>query len=332
MARIWLNHWFSTAYNIINLMKEGEDGFVVIGSNKNEKSVISCACDEWYQEPDIKGEEYVSFCLEFCKEHKIDLFMPRKELLAISKHKQEFEVLGTQVMVDDYEILSILNNKSSAYELFQKLEIGMVPDYRIITSADEFQDAYSYLIQKYEKLCFKFVNDEGGMSFRVIDNGRKGYESLFVRQSSRMCLEEVLEALRERETTDPIMLMPYLPGHEISVDCFKTESGVIMLPRDKGVTRVERLVYDEKILEICRDFYDKVGLEWPCNIQFKYLDDIPYFLEVNTRMSGGIQMSCLAAGVNIPNLAVNKILGIHKEWNIQKESKSVSYVEMPMLV
>lgn len=66
------------------------------------------------------------------------------------------------------------------------------------------------------------------------------------------------------------------------------------------------------------------GLECPCNIQFKYLDDIPYFLEINTRMSGGIQMSCLASGVNIPNLAINKLLGRKKDWNNNKEGKCIS--------
>ena len=147
-----------------------------------------------------------------------------------------------------------------------------------------------------------------------------------------MTLEDVLKALNEKEEFDPIMVMPYLPDHEISVDCLKTEQGVIMLPREKNATRIERLVYDEKILDICKDFYEKVGLEYPCNIQFKYLDGIPYFLEVNTRMSGGVQMSCLAAGVNIPNIAVNKILGINKSWEISKEERFVSHIEKPLLV
>ena len=66
MARIWMNHWFSTAYNIITLIKEGIPDASIIGSNEHAASPIMKVCDEWYQEPVLKGEQYVSFCLDFC--------------------------------------------------------------------------------------------------------------------------------------------------------------------------------------------------------------------------------------------------------------------------
>lgn len=332
MTRIWLNHWFSTAYNIIDMIKIGENDFVVIGSNDNSNSVIKCVCDEWYHEPEYKKEEYVSYCLRFCKEHNVDVFIPRRGMLEISRNKDKFDSIGTKVMVDDYDVISVLNNKAEAYELFKKLEIGFVPEHRIVTTADDFYDAYMWLQSKHKQVCFKFVHDEGGKSFRLIDNNRKGYEALFKKQNTRMVIADVLEALKERDTTAPIMVMPYLPNHEISVDCLKTEQGLIMLPREKDATRIEKLVYDDIILNMCRDFYEKIGLDYPCNIQFKYLDGVPYILEVNTRMSGGIQMACLAAGVNIPNLAVNKILGINKAWSLTKETKMVSHVEVPIVI
>lgn len=66
--------------------------------------------------------------------------------------------------------------------------------------------------------------------------------------------------------------------------------------------------------------------------QFKYLDGIPYFLEVNTRMSGGVQMACMASGVNIPSIAVNKLLGIEKEWTVRKDAVYVTHVETPVVL
>lgn len=332
MTRIWLNHWFSTAYNIINLIKDGEEKFQIIGSNENNDSVIKCVCDEWYQEPKKTGEEYVDYCLGFCQTHKIDVFLPRREMLEISKKKQLFEKIGTKVMVDDYDVVSVLNNKNEAYELFSKMKIGNVPPYSIVTTLEEFIDAYKILHNQYKRICFKFVYDEGGKSFRLIDNNRKGYGALFRKQSSRMTLDDVISALRERDVFDPIMIMPYLPDNEISVDCLKTEHGIIMLPREKNDTRIERLIFDRNIMDTCSDFYQKIGLEYPCNIQFKYLDGIPYFLEVNTRMSGGIQMACMAANVNIPNIAVNKIIGNNKEWKIDYIEKKITHIETPIIV
>jgi hypothetical protein len=49
-------------------------------------------------------------------------------------------------------------------------------------------------------------------------------------------------------------------------------------------------------------------------------------------MSGGVQMACAASGVNIPDIAVNKLLGIRKPWTIQKEERFVTYVETPVIL
>ena len=332
MTRIWMNHWFSTAYNIVNLIKQDNPEFYVIGSNDNNGSPIRTAYNEWYQEPILKDDTYVEYCLEFCRTHHIDVFLPRRGMLEISRQKARFEMAGTSVMVDDYSLISVLNQKNQAYELFKKNGIGVVPEYRMVTTIDDFCKSYSELGSKYKQVCFKFVKDEGGKSFRLIDNSRTGYSALFKKQTSRMTYDAAVAALSEKPVFSPIMIMPYLPNEEISVDCLKTSSGIIMIPRIKGTTRVETIKYDPTILSTCETFYEKIPLENPCNIQFKYLEGIPYMLEVNTRMSGGVQMACLGSGINIPSIAVNKLLGIEKSWVNNCEEKQVSYIEIPIIM
>ncbi len=332
MTHIWMNHWFSTAYNIVNLIKQDDPDFVVIGSNENFGSPIRTVCDEWYQEPTLKDEAYVDFCLEFCQKHHIDVFLPRRGMLEISKQIARFEAFGTKVMVDDYNLISVLNRKDEAYELFKKEEIGIVPEYRMVTTVEQFCCGYSELKDQYKQVCFKFVKDEGGKSFRLIDNSRTGYAALFKKQTTRITYDAAVAALSEKEDFSPIMLMPYLPNEEISVDCLKTKSGIIMIPRVKGATRVEKIRYDADILATCQRFFERIPLEMPCNIQFKYSEGVPYMLEVNTRMSGGVQMGCLGSGVNIPNIAVNKLLGIDKQWTNNYEEKRVSHIEVPVVI
>ena len=50
---------------------------------------MKLACNEWYQEPDMKvnSKEYLEYCLDFCKEHNIDVFVPHKGRIIISKNK-----------------------------------------------------------------------------------------------------------------------------------------------------------------------------------------------------------------------------------------------------
>ncbi len=330
MKRVWMNHWFSTAVNIIELLKCNEEDVYVIGTNENEYSVIKTVCDEWYQEPALKGDEYVRFCLDFCKEHDVQYFLPKKGMSKISEHKAEFEKHGIKVMVDDYSIVSVLKQKGKAYDFFRQKGIGVVPEYYIVRTVDEFKSAYDELKKGYKSVCFKFEKDEGGKSFRRIDNQRRGYSALFKKQNTRMTLDDVLIALSERETFNPIMIMPFLSGDEVSVDCLNTDSGLIALPRIKGTKKYEILKYDESIIEKCREFQSKAGLECPYNIQFKYLDDIPYFLEVNTRMSGGIHMACYASGVNIPELALKKLEGEVLNWNCDCKEKILAQVLHPV--
>jgi carbamoylphosphate synthase large subunit len=316
----------------MSLIKQDNPDFYIIGSNENRLSVLSTICDEWYVEPAVKGNDYVDFCLDFCRDHSVNVFMPRREMLSISRRKADFEAAGVKVMVDDYEIVDILNYKDKAYRELVRRGVSTIPEYHIVTNLAGFEEAYEDLSKKYREVCIKFVHDEGGKSYRLIDNSRRGYAALFKKQNTRMTYDAIHEALSERDEFSPLMVMPNLSGDEVSVDCLNTASGLIMIPRIKNTTRVERLCFNEDILLKTRELFNAVKLECPCNIQFKYLDGVPYFLEVNTRMSGGVQMACLASGVNIPSIAVNKLIGIEKEWKICMDDRAVSHVEIPVIL
>lgn len=332
MKRIWLNHWFSTAYYIINMIRRENPDVQMIGSNENLLSPIKNACDEWYQEPVLTGKDYVDFCLEFCQQHDVNVFLPRREMVTISRYKQLFTEYGVRVMVDDYELVAPLNDKAESYRCFSEKRIGIVPEFRVVETADEFSKAYDSLLADYEKVCIKFVHDEGGKSYRLIDNKRTGYSALFKKLTTRMTYDAVYNALSEKESFPPLMVMPYLPDEEVSVDCLNTAAGLIAIPRVKDYSRIERIEYDPEILDTCKAVLRAFPLECPCNIQFKTLNGVRYLLEVNTRMSGGIHMACEATGVNIPDIAVNKLMGNQKSWNLERKPCSVSHVEMPVVL
>lgn len=330
MVRIWFNHWFSSIYGMIEEMKQAQDDYYVIGTNDKENAVYRVLCDEWYREPVLSEEAYVAYCLSFCREHQVDVFVPRRHMLAISRHKADFEAAGVRVLADDYALIERLQHKIKAYEWLGQVPSLHIPAYERVTNVQEFLAAYHRLQQDYRQVCFKFEEDEGGQSFRLIDNDRKGFQALFRTQGSRMTLAAATEALSEVEHFRPLLVMPYLPGIEVSVDCLSTPSGLLMIPRKKGVTRAEHIVYDESILQMCRDLWAVCPLKHPFNVQFKYLDEVPYFLEVNTRLSGGAQMACVAEHINILAIAVAQLLGHTKEWHISREDKLVSYVEKPL--
>lgn len=333
MIRVWFNHWFSTSYRLIELMKENEGEQVwVVGTNKQRNSVIRNVCDEWYDEPVTDGDAYVEDCLRFCQEHDINVFVPRRKMPDISRNMDRFREIGVRVMAEDYSRLELLADKARTYDLFRDKEGLAIPEYRIVETAEEFRQAYQEIRSRYSQMCVKFVLDEGGMSFRKISEEEDPHHLLRVYAGSSVPFPRYLEWLKAIEPFDPLMVMPYLPGKEISVDCLSTQSGLIAVPRYKGSARHEEIIYDEQIMDMVNRIMDTAGLEFPCNVQFKMKEDVPYLLEINTRMSGGLQMSCLATGINIPNIALNKLLGKEISWNLKRENKIVSYIEIPQII
>ena len=119
MIRVWFNHWFSTSYRLIELMKEDADKKIcIIGSNMRKNSVIQKVCDEWYEEPTCEGEEYINYCLDFCKDRQIDVFVPRRNMLSISQNINKFNNIGVKVLLDDHETISLLEDKVKTYDFF----------------------------------------------------------------------------------------------------------------------------------------------------------------------------------------------------------------------
>ena len=333
MVRVWFNHWFSTSYRLIELMKENEGEQVwVIGTNKQCNSVIRNVCDEWYGEPVTDGDAYVEDCIRFCQEHRVDVFVPRRKMLDISRNMDRFREIGVRVMAENYSRLELLEDKARTYDLFRTQEGLTIPEYRIVNTAEEFERAYLELKPEYGQICVKFVLDEGGMSFRKISEQENPYQMLKMYASNSIPFMRYQEWLRAIEPFDSLMVMPYLPGKEISVDCLSTSSGLIAIPRYKGAARHEEIIYEDRIMNMVSGIMETARLEFPCNIQFKLKEDKPYLLEINTRMSGGLQMSCLATGVNIPNIALNKLLGKEIPWSYERKNSIVSYIEIPQMI
>ena len=333
MVKVWFNHWFSTVYGLIELIKQDKNEQIyVIVSNRVEESVIQAACDEWYKEPDIDGEDYIRFCLDFCREHGIDVFIPRRKMTEISENIHRFNEIGVKVMVDDFETIAALNDKIKSYELLRDCKGVNIPEYRLASTVSEFRSAYEALRKTNDIVCMKFVRDEGALSFRRISEKKRGFDSLRRYQGSEIFYDDLIEMLEEQKDFPPIMVMSYLGGSEISIDCLDTDNGLIAVPRVKTNGRHEYVDFNDENMPVAVEIMKKLKLNFPCNIQFRYKDNVPYFLEVNTRMSGGLQMSCLATGVNIPNIALNKLLGRETQWEIDKSEKVVSYIEIPKII
>lgn len=335
--RIWFNHWFSTAYHLINLIREGNpDRFYFVGSNKNDYAIYKRACDEWHREPEkISEESYVDFCLEFCRAHGINIFVPRRFLTAVAGRREDFEKIGVKVLVGkDAGLMKILDDKVATYKFIAAGGAEeVIPPYRLAENFDEFNRAYNELKTSDNRICYKLVEDEGALTFRVIDDTIENISALHNMPNMKLTFAAAKKILARYDFKIPLLVMPYLSGREISIDCLTTPRGNIIVPRFKTNNRYSEIKFDDEIISAAEKILSLTKIDVPINIQFRMDGKNFYLLEINPRMSGGLQLSCLASGINIPDLAINRLLGVEKLWTVpDKKFCRVANIETPIII
>ena len=317
MVRIWFNHWFSTAYNFIQDIRalDEQKQFYFIGTNQRDLCVYKLVCDEFYIEPELYGSEYVDWCVNFCKQHNINVFFARKNIVDISAHYHRFNEIGVKVITDtNADLIATLNDKVKTAELFRKHNLCRVPEIMVVNTVNEFQSAYKLLCERYpnDRICFKYAVDEGATSFRVVDNTIDGIAALRRGTGAKITYADTIRMLSEVERFDDLILMPYLKGPEISVDSIMTSKGFVGCTRVKTGTRCEIVDSSSEIIEISKRMAEITGIRYPYNLQLRWHDGELYLLEVNTRLAGGSFKSNMA-GICFPYLALCDALGMDFE-------------------
>lgn len=335
--RVWFNQWFSTAYHLIQWIKnDSPRKFIFVGSSRNPYALYKENCDEWYCEPESETEsEYVQFCLKFCQEHRIDIFVPRRGRVALAKYRNQFCAQQVKLLCgQDTSILTMLDDKEATYRYFLARHKGYVPEFAVVHTFSDFEAAYEKFAIPGQRVCYKLVRDEGATTFRVIDDTIRDPGGLWRKPGMKVTWQMAQTIVQAYDFSVPLMVMPYLDGQEISVDCLQTRQGAIIIPRYKTNHRYSEVRYDEAIMGMSLEIMEMLQLETPLNIQFKGNGEKMYLLEINSRMSGGLQSSCLASGINIPDIAINQLIGIEKKWHYPEDRSvvRVANLETPVLL
>lgn len=322
MARILINNCGSQAVDIIKLLKEDKNNYIVYLTYKNEDKYKDVAdlvlSDFMYNSID----DYVNWLLDMCKVYQIDVFIPFNSMSMLVDFKELFENISVTMLVSsNTEVFTCLNEKIKTYQFLGSEFKQYIPLYYEANTVREFKSACEKIRGLGKDVCIKYSMDIASNSFRIINFGLRDISELDVkgldvtkRLSKMIDYETLIDMFVRAYGVDnfekPLMVMEYMSGVEISCDCLKNNNLDIVIIRKKVRGDVQHVVHDKTIRDACEKILDKTGYDGPCNIQFMYtLDNNLKLLEVNTRMSGGIMLSSYATGINLPLLAVNSVLG-----------------------
>jgi hypothetical protein len=311
-VNIWFNRTFSTAFFSIKELKESglPYEFRIYGTHKHLRSAFLQACDRIDLEPSVYDDKYIDFALDYCRKNRIDILVPGEfTTLIIARSRHLFEEIGVRIMNSaDTGTLERISSKSSTYSLIEDCQEVSIPEYYTARDIDEFKEAYQRLINSGKQACFKPDVSQGGLGFRIISENHDPCHEIFNYPGNINTFSYYYEALKKCKSFPVLMVLEYLPGPELSVDCL-ANSGLMLhcVPRRKvqNIRIVERNDQAEKATaEIC----SKLSLNNLFNIQFRCdAKGVLRLLEINPRQSGGMHYAG-KAGHKMMTAAVERIL------------------------
>lgn len=309
--RIWFNRTFSSAYHAVNLIRNNPDGFPVkvYGSHESLDAVFLGACDRALIEPTVPTAEYLDYALDFCAGHRIRAFVPKRHMVAAAAHRSEFEDRGTRVLVaGGPAALCAVSDKGRMYAAVERLCPGASPLHRVARTVEEFRAAYDDLAAAGVTVCLKPAEGEGGGGFRIVEPRRSLMSALADYPDARVGLDTVLTALGSVEQFAPLVVSELIGGPEYSVDCLASGGELVVgVARCKIDRRTQRIEDRPELVEISRAIAAQYGLDAIFNVQFLYSSDGPKVIDVNPRMSAGVDVVA-ASGVNLPWLGLRLLL------------------------
>ncbi|MFA7242615.1 MAG: ATP-grasp domain-containing protein [Sulfuricellaceae bacterium] len=308
MQRVWFNKTFSSIAAAIRLIREADitGDYYIVCSNTKPSPAFPAAHESALEPAGLKGEAYLEWCLHFCHENRIGIFVPGKEASLVSAARGKFAAQGTRVLcAASQEVLHLLHDKARFYQTVD-LELAQPAAFRVVENVEQFDAAYRELRESHAKLCIKPSVSVYGLGFSVIDEKRGAAQLLLEGVPYHIGLDDLRRGFAAMDGFRTMLVMEYLDGPEYSVDCIGDNGRLVCaIPRKKALVAGQGQTIDmrDDILEGARQLTAAYGLNGVFNIQFRESQNGLRLLEINPRMSGGIAMACLA-GPNLPYLAL----------------------------
>lgn len=307
--RVWFNRTFSSVYTALGLIRQADTSgrFTLVYSNPSRRTPAASLAHEFHYEPTkVEPEAYAEWCLAFCREHRIDIFMPGREATLLSAHQERFAAVGTRLLsTASPSKLQLIHDKAAFYAETQ-LPQAPVAEFRPFTSLAGFDAAWAELRPRHAQLCLKPSASIYGLGFAVIDEQRSSAALLLAGVQYHIGFEDLRRGLGELGEFRSMLLMEYLEGPEYSVDCVGDKGRLVAAVVRRKLPQAgsgQLIDMQPGIVEAVGKLAADYGLNGMFNVQFREAGGKPRLLEINPRMSGGIGMAC-AAGPNLPWIAL----------------------------
>jgi len=287
---------------LVHYFKEALAGKGKVYASNSEWSTALEVADEAVISPLIYDDRYITFLLEYCEKQQIKAIISffDIDLPVLARAKERFQKEGINVIVSDYEVTQICNDKWKTYEFLKKNNLNAPKSYIELGSVEK-------ALQDNEIQFPLIIKPRWGMGSISIFTAVNEEELRFF---YKKVISEVKESYLKYESNlsqeYAVIIQEYLYGQEYGLDIIndleknyvttyvKKKTAMRSGETDGAVTEKNEIL--EKVGEQIANSLGHIAiLDTDCFM----VDGKPFILEMNCRFGGGYPFSHLA-GANLP--------------------------------
>ncbi|SFF60174.1 carbamoyl-phosphate synthase large subunit [Salegentibacter agarivorans] len=281
---------------------------IVYASNSTFSSALNIA-DDFVITPLIYEESYIPFLLSFVKKKKISVIISLFDidLPVLAKAKDLFKKNGVTVIVSDYEVTQICNDKWSSYNFL--IENGFNTPKTYIDYGEAQNDF------KKNILAFPLIiKPRWGMGSIGIYKAENQLElEVFYKKVKKEIEESYLQFESKAQIDRAILIQECINGEEYGLDIFNDLDGKYLKTFVKKKTAMRSGETDssvtenhQELQELGKKLSEKLKHIGNLDSDWFITTDQLYVLEMNCRFGGGYPFTHLA-GANLPKVLIDLI-------------------------
>ena len=283
----------------------------IFAANSSEISPAFRIADHTVVTPLIYDNEYIPFLLRYCKKNRIKAIISLFDidLPILAKNKNKFEDIGVKVIVSDFDIINICNDKLSTYKFLIQNKFNTPLTYTCIKDAI---NAVNQGMLQYPLI----VKPRYGMgSISVYEAEDEKELEVFYNKVKREIKKTYLKYESALNTHHSVLIQQKLVGKEYGLDVINDLNGKyqntickLKYAMRSGETDCAITVESDTLRKIGKKLSNSLHHIANLDCDVFIVRDIPYVLEMNARFGGGYPFSHMA-GVNLPGAIIDWLLG-----------------------
>lgn len=271
----------SLAATDLNLALRDNEEFEVWGASTNKNHGIYVYENYIEDIPNMKEENFIEVLNKKIKEYDFKFIIVTHEDLAVFLQEHKNEINAT-IVCSDYETALLCRYKSKTYEKMK--EYDFIPK----TYKKEDVEEYPVFVKK--------DNDQGGRHAYKVQNK---------------------EELDLYASTDNMIICEYLPGEEVTIDCFTNKDGKLLYCNPRAADRMlagidvhaRRIELSREIKYIAESLNKEIKFRGFWFFQIKKDKNGKFkLLEIATRLAGSWALN-KSLDINLPLLALKDFDG-----------------------